>query len=110
YIIIKEFLVWPFIVLFSLIAFIQIMALQYFVRRFYLEPNNMSLGQYLRHIYDRRKNKQQRMNDDFIPVKSWYDNLDSFQSKVKEEMKEQSDQLFAQFLDQYNLELPDGKL
>lgn len=103
YILTKEFLVWPFIVLFTLIVFIQIMAIQYFVRRFYLEPNNMSLGEYLRFKYDKRKEKQERVREGYIPEATWYENMDDFHFRLKQEMREQSDQLFSQYKNQYKI-------
>ena len=54
----KQFVTWPLIITASLIVFFQIIAIQHYVRRFHLEPHNMTIGQYLRYLFDRRSHRE----------------------------------------------------
>ncbi len=90
--IVQNFQLWPFIILGSLIAFSQILAIQIFVRKFYLIPYNMTFGEYLRFRYDERN---VTIEDENKPQKTWYDNLDEFTLQIREAQRKQTYQIYA---------------
>lgn len=104
YAVLQEYRMWPIIVLVALIIFAQIIAFQYFIRRFYLEPNNMSLGQFLRHRYDFNKVKKKEKKEENEPTLTWYSDLDNFILKIRSEMKEQTEKIYSSVLDYYQIE------
>ena len=90
--IVQNFQLWPFIILGTLIAFSQILAIQIFVRKFYLIPYNMTFGEYLRFRYDERN---VTIEDENKPQKTWYDNLDEFTLQIREAQRKQTYQIYA---------------
>ncbi|MBN1329017.1 MAG: hypothetical protein JXA54_06045 [Candidatus Heimdallarchaeota archaeon] len=74
---------WVLIVVAVLIVFIQILAIQYFVRKYILKPNNMRLGQWLRwkfsptEIQKRRAEKAERSRK----MDEWYASMERIQER-----------------------------
>jgi len=79
-------IIWPLYVIAGVIVFFQILALQYFVRKYVLEPHNMSFGRWLRWKFSPKEIKKRRAERlaKTRKMEKWYSGLD----KVKEE-KEQ---------------------
>jgi len=94
YIIKQHFYLWPILATAILIAFFQILGFQYFVRKYYLQPNNMTLGEFLRMRYEDRL-RQRKLKEKPAPQKTWYDNLDEFIFRIKTEQREQTLRLYA---------------
>ena len=96
--------IWPIIIVAIIIIFSQIMAIQYLVRRFYLEPHNMTFGEYLRYLFDKRIDKMKM--GDFAEEKNiaWYDELDPFIEKIRNEMREQTEKIYSSVYDSYQIE------
>ncbi len=89
----KNFHLWPFILLGVLIAFFQILALQYFVKRFYLDPYEMTFGEYLRFRFEDRRRNQDDLEGK--TPKTWYDNLDDFILRIRAEQREQTCRMYT---------------
>ncbi|NHJ05709.1 MAG: hypothetical protein EAX90_12865 [Candidatus Heimdallarchaeota archaeon] len=104
YMVTQEFKVWPIIVLASLIVFSEILAIQYFVRRFYLEPHNMTFGQYLRYKFDTRIENIKSRDENKEPTLTWYSDLDDFIDRIRFEMKEQTEKVYSSVIDYYQNE------
>ena len=83
---------WPFIILGVLVAFFQILAIQVFVRKYYLKPYNMTFGEYLRFRFDERNKSEEEKNK---PQKTWYDNLDEFIIKIRTTQREQTFRIYS---------------
>lgn len=90
--IVQNFQLWPFIILGALVAFSQILAIQIFVKKFYLTPYNMTFGEYLRFRYDGRNKSEE---EEIKPQKTWYDNLDEFIIQIRDTQREQTLQIYA---------------
>ncbi len=90
---VKYFQLWPFILLGVLIAFFQILAFQYFVKRFYLDPYEMTFGEYLRSRFEARRRNQDDLEGK--PPKTWYDNLDDFIMRIRAEQREQTCRMYT---------------
>jgi len=88
----QYFQLWPFIILGALIAFFQIIAIQFFVKKYYLNPYNMTFGEYLRFRFDERNVTDVVENK---PKKTWYDNLDEFIIQIRNTQREQTLRIYA---------------
>ncbi|MCK4291344.1 MAG: hypothetical protein KAX09_10210, partial [Candidatus Heimdallarchaeota archaeon] len=99
---VQNFELWPFIILGSLIAFSQILAIQIFVKKFYLTPYNMTFGEYLRFRYDERNVIEK---DENKPQKTWYDNLDEFIIQIRDTQREQTHRIYATNYENANLSM-----
>jgi len=88
----QYFQLWPFIILGALIAFFQITAIQFFVKKFYLTPYNMTFGEYLRFRFEERNKDDE---DEKKPRKTWYDNLDEFIIQIRTTQREQTYRIYA---------------
>ena len=74
--------IWPLYVIVALVVFFQILGVQFFVRKWILEPNKMTFGQWLRWRFspkDIRKRREERRARS-RKMDEWYDGLD----RVKE--------------------------
>ncbi|MEA2071449.1 MAG: hypothetical protein U9O98_09180, partial [Asgard group archaeon] len=91
--IIGKWQLWPFILIGVVIAFTQIMGVIYLVNHFYLEPLDMRFGEFLRHLYEKRKNTKKK-NSQSIQV--LYEKIDNLSQKLKEERREQTDRIYNQ--------------
>ena len=92
----QEFHLWPFFVISVMIAFFELIGFQYYVKRFYLEPHNMTFGEFLRFKLDTRL--KQINNDYDLEGKnnlSWYKDLDEFINNIRLDRKEKTDRLYA---------------
>ena len=90
--IVQNFQLWPFVILGALVAFSQILAIQIFVKKFYLTPYNMTFGEYLRFRYDGRNKSEE---EEIKPQKTWYDNLDEFIIQIRDTQREQTLRIYA---------------
>ncbi len=83
---------WVLIVVVVLIVFIQILAIQYFVRKYILKPHNMKFGQWLRwkfsptEIQKRRQEKAARSKK----MDEWYASMDRIQEREEMIKNEQA--------------------
>ena len=94
----QNFYLWPIVLVATGIVFVQILATQYFVKRFYLEPNGLTFGQYLRMRYDERYAKKEEIKE----IKTWYDNIDEFIVKIKTTQREQTLRIYALNYEHFN--------
>ncbi|MHA1211483.1 MAG: hypothetical protein ACTSSH_03385 [Candidatus Heimdallarchaeota archaeon] len=101
YAIVKDFRLWPLVFIGAAVAFFQILAMKYFVKRFFLDPYNMTLGQYLRMRYDERFEDDEDASE--TKIKVWYENLDEFIIKIKEEQKEQTYKIYTKHHNDVNI-------
>ena len=88
----QYFQLWPFILLGALIAFFQIVSIQFFVKKYYLTPYSMTFGEYLRFRFDERNETEE---DENKPQKTWYDNLDEFIIQIRTTQREQTLRIYA---------------
>lgn len=91
----REFYLWPFVVVGILVAFFQIIALQYFIKRFYLDPHNMTLGEYLRYKFDIRFRAAEISSTKGQNNLTWYDELDDFILRIRAAQQEKTDRIYA---------------
>ena len=104
YVIIKgeQNITWPLYVVGAIIVFCQILAMQYFIRRYILKPHNKTFGEWLRwkfsptEIKIRRLEKQERSRK----MEKWYDNLDKVQANKEKLIEEQSYNLRSKWQDE----------
>ncbi|NHJ47077.1 MAG: hypothetical protein FK733_04745 [Asgard group archaeon] len=94
FVIAGRFSYWPFVLVAVLITIFQIVGIRLFVKKYILDPHNLTFGEYLRMRYDERYNS----NDDesVKEYKTWYDDLDVFTEKIKTSQREQTYQIYAQ--------------
>jgi hypothetical protein len=95
----KGFPLWISILIGITIAFFQILCVRYVFKRFVLHPNEMSLGQFLRHQYittiQKKKPKESEIkNISQNKNNSWYASLDEFIFKIKEQQRRQTEEVF----------------
>ena len=95
YTFVKEFYIWPIIVVATLVVFFQIIGAQYFVKKYYLDYHKMSLGQYLRHKFDNRRNRLKNGVQEITSEETWYNNLDETINRLKKDRREQSEQIYS---------------
>lgn len=98
---VQNFQLWPFIILGVSIAFFQILAIQIFVKKFYLTPYNMTFGEYLRFRFDDRKKSEE---EEQKPPKTWYDDLDDFTIRIRETQRKQTIRIYAANYEIMNLQ------
>lgn len=91
----REFYLWPFIVVGILVAFFQIIALQYFIKRFYLDPQNMTLGEFLRYKFDARFRAANLSSEKGQNNLSWYEELDDFIMRIRAAQQEKTERIYA---------------
>ncbi|NHK32412.1 MAG: hypothetical protein FK730_13745 [Asgard group archaeon] len=89
----KYFQLWPFVFLGIVIVGFQIFAIQFFIRKFILKPNNLTFGEYLRMRFDERYKRKEP--EEKITHKTWYDDLDEFIVRMKNEQRDQTLQIYA---------------
>lgn len=95
----KNFQMWPFILSGVMITFYQILAVKYFFKRFFLNPHEMSFGEYLRFKFDNRR----KLRDfEKKPLETWYDNLEDFIDRIRTEEKEQTYRLYSRDFENVN--------
>ncbi|RLI63859.1 MAG: hypothetical protein DRP02_04125 [Candidatus Gerdarchaeota archaeon] len=99
----QHFYLWTIVATLVLIVFFQIYGFQFFIRKYYLSPNNMTLGEYLRMHYEIRLRKRKNKNKKPEKQTTWYDNLDEFILCIKTKQREQTMRLYA--LQYKNLDL-----
>ncbi len=95
YTFVKEFFIWPIIVVATLVVFFQIIATQYFVKKYYLDYYKMSLGRYLRYRFDYRRNRSKDEEQEIAREETWYDNLDETIDRLKKDRSEQSEYIYS---------------
>ncbi len=88
----QYFQLWPFIILGVLVAFFQILAIQVFVRKYYLKPYNMTFGEYLRFRFEERYKKEE---EEKKHQKTWYDNIDEFIVQIRTAQREQTLRIYS---------------
>jgi len=91
----QKFYLWPIIVISILVVFFQISAIQYFVRKYYLDYHKMRLGQYLRFRYGNRKRSQSKEYQETQKEQSWYENLDEIIERMKSQRREQTLSIYS---------------
>ncbi|MEA2070667.1 MAG: hypothetical protein U9O98_05185 [Asgard group archaeon] len=85
-------IIWPMYVIIGIIVFFQILAIQYFFRRYVLEPHNKTLGQWLRwkfspkEIRKRRKEKEENT----MKIQKWYQGMERVHARRDQLTEEQS--------------------
>ncbi|NHJ85218.1 MAG: hypothetical protein FK734_07135 [Asgard group archaeon] len=94
----QNFYLWPIVLVATLIVFVQILATQYFVKKFYLEPYDLTFGQYLRMRYEERYAAKEEVRE----IKTWYDNIDEFIVKIKTTQREQTKRIYALNYEHFN--------
>ncbi|MHA1366349.1 MAG: hypothetical protein ACTSP5_08070 [Candidatus Heimdallarchaeota archaeon] len=93
----QEFHLWPIIIVCILVVFTQITAMQYFVRKYYLNYHKMSLGQFFRYRFDlRRKRINKGDQEEFYYEETWYEDLDEMIERVKNKRQEQTIRIYTQ--------------
>jgi hypothetical protein len=93
FVIAGRFAYWPFVLVAVLITIFQFVGIKLFVKKYILDPYNLTFGEYLRMRYDERMKKEDRET-----VKehiTWYDDLDIFIDKIKTSQREQTYQIYA---------------
>ncbi|RLI74110.1 hypothetical protein DRO91_01340 [Candidatus Heimdallarchaeota archaeon] len=85
-------IVWPLYVLAVAIIFFQILALQYFVKKYVLEPHKMRLGQWLRWKFSPKEIKKRRLErqERTRKMEAWYGGMDKVKEEKEQIKKEQS--------------------
>lgn len=84
--------IWPIYLIVALVVFFQILGVQYFIRKWVLEPNKMTFGQWLRwrfspkEIRKRREERRTRSRK----MDEWYDGLDRVKERRDSIKDEQS--------------------
>ena len=101
FVIVQNFQLWPFILVGVFVAFFQILAIQYFVKKFFLEPYEMTFGEYLRFRFEDRR-KEDTLEDK--PPKTWYDDLDDFIVRIRTEEREQTYRIYS--MEYENVQIP----
>ncbi|NHJ86844.1 MAG: hypothetical protein FK734_15385 [Asgard group archaeon] len=99
--IVQDFRLWPFVIIGIAVTLAQILAIQFFVRKYFLTPYNLTLGEYLRMRYDERLVKKD--SDKNYSLKTWYDNLDEFILRIKNEQKEQTFKMYSKHIEEVKL-------
>ncbi|HUT80574.1 MAG TPA: hypothetical protein VMZ29_05155 [Candidatus Bathyarchaeia archaeon] len=99
--IVKDFRLWPIVIIGLAVSFSQFLAIQFFIRKYFLTPYNLTLGKYLRMRYDERIEKKDKGKD--FSLKTWYDNLDEFIVRLKTEQKEQTYKMYLKHAEQVKL-------
>ncbi|MBN1328403.1 MAG: hypothetical protein JXA54_02910 [Candidatus Heimdallarchaeota archaeon] len=99
--IVKDFRLWPIVIIGVVVSLSQILATQFFVRKYFLNPFNLTLGEYLRMRYDIRIEKKEQGNENSL--KTWYDNLDEFIIRIKTEQREQTNRMYLDHIKQADI-------
>lgn len=100
YVIITEgrYTQWPLYVAGVFVILLQVFGVQYFLRKYVLEPNNKSFGQWIRwkfsptEIRSRRAEKREKSEK----IKEWYDGFDRVKDHKERLKEEQSQELFKE--------------
>jgi hypothetical protein len=92
----QKFYLWPMVIVAILIVFFQLTAIQYFVKRYYLEYHNMSLGEYLRYRFDNYRNNRQNDKQKKIVEPTWYDDLDEIIDRIRKQREEQTEKIYSE--------------
>ena len=83
---------WALYLIAVVIVFLQVLALQFFFRRYFLEPHKMTFGQWLRYsfypkeIQKRRRDKLERSRK----LAKWYDGMEKVEERKQLIKEEQS--------------------
>lgn len=100
----QKYHLWPFFVISAIIVFFEVLAIQYYLKRFYLDPHNMTLGEFLRFKFDSRFKRSEFKEMEQENNISWYDDLDEFIRKIRLARKEKTDWLYATAYDQIDFD------
>ena len=94
YAITQEFHLWPFYIVGGMVAFFEIVGIQYFIKRYYLDAHNMTFGEFLRFKFNSqfRYTKEETEGEGHL---SWYKDLDEFINNIRIARKEKTDRLYA---------------
>ncbi|MHA1124036.1 MAG: hypothetical protein ACTSO7_04695 [Candidatus Heimdallarchaeota archaeon] len=95
YTFVQKFHLWPIILVAILVVFFQITAIQYFVKRYYLEYHKLSLGQYLRTRYNNRRRRLIDEDQESSKVETWYDDMEEIIERIKCQRREQTMSIYT---------------
>ncbi len=91
----QEFHLWPFYIIGVMMVFFELIAAQYYIKRFYLDPHNMTMGELLRYKFDSLFKQTKSKGLEGENNLSWYENLDDFINAIRLDRKEKTDRLYA---------------
>ena len=95
----QQFYVWPFVLYAVLVTFFEVIGIQYFLKRFYLEPHNMTLGEFLRYKVDRATGRIPDIDYKDQGNLTWYKDMDEFILRIKETRQAETERIYASAYD-----------
>lgn len=100
YVIITEgkYVQWPLYIAGVLVIILQVFGVQYFLRKYVLEPNNKTFGEWLRWKFspsEIRKRRNER-REKTKKIEEWYDGFDRVKDQKERLKEEQSEALYKE--------------
>ncbi|NHJ39501.1 MAG: hypothetical protein FK731_05660 [Asgard group archaeon] len=100
YVIITEgkYVQWPLYIAGVLVIILQVFGVQYFLRKYVLEPNNKTFGEWLRWKFspsEIRKRRDER-REKTKKIEEWYDGFDRVKDQKERLKEEQSEALYKE--------------